>query len=610
MSGLDNLWSQAQLAAAFRVITIIVLTLVALIAAFCLGLVVHHAFSSRRRNRRGRLVRQAIPYLAAHIGAGEPLGAAVREARRRYGDWATAVVLREARRELRGARAAEISAALLEMGEVRRLRLVAHSRADWKRAQAVRELGQCGGDEARAELIEAAQDAAPEVRRAARDGLLLDGRPESVQAAMRSFLRDAPTRTTWKRSFYAHLASAAARELRELLASGALAGSEEKLGLEALGDARDPEAVPLARERLSSPDPEIRATAARVVGKLERCRERSRAVSLLRDSEWFVRAAAARAFESLRADGAAISALGESLADESWWVRSNATRALASQGEPGAEVLLAAADGLDVFSRDAALAALSRVPPGPGGQEPLRPDRDQHHESRHPLSAHGSALGGSALVTASQFINGTEAVIIVYFIALNSIYTVFTVMAFFELLAYRRRLWRGSLRTLLSESTYRPVSLLVPAHNERETLIATIRSLLALRLPRVRGRGDQRRVRRRHPGPGAGGLLPVSGPLRDPRAAQDQAASEPTYRSHDHPNLVVIDKEQGGKSDSLNAGINACSFPLFCSHGRRFAPGVRRPPSGGAGVRRGRAGRGGGRHHPGAERLHGGATPG
>lgn len=361
MSGLDTLWSQAHLAAAFRLIVVVVLALVALITVFCLGLVVHHSFSSQRRNRRGRLVRQATADLAAHIGAVEPLSAAVRSARRRYGDWATAVVLREARGELRGERAVELSAVLLEMGEVQRLRQAARSRSEWKRAQAVRELGQCGGDEARAELIAAAQDSSPDVRRAAMDGLLSDGRPESVQAAMQTFLRDAPTRTTWKRSFYAHLASAAAKELRGLLASGALSGNEEKLGLEALGDARDPEAVPLARERLSARDPELRATAARVVGKLDDAASGPKLVSLLRDSEWFVRAAAARAFESLRADPAALSALGESLADEIWWVRANATRALAQQGKAGAEALLAAADGLDLFSRDAALAALGQV---------------------------------------------------------------------------------------------------------------------------------------------------------------------------------------------------------------------------------------------------------
>ena len=167
-------------------------------------------------------------------------------------------------------------------------------------------------------------------------------------------------------------------------------------------------------------------------------------------------------------------------------------------------------------------------------------------------------------MTASQFIGGTEAVIIVYFVVLNAIYTVFTLMAFVDLLAYRRQLWRGSLRTLLSESTYRPVSLLVPAHNERETLIATIRSLLALRYPEFEvvvindGSEDDtldlvRAAFSLHPVPTATRVRLKTKPIRG------------TYRSPDHPNLVVIDKEQGGKADALNAGINACRFPLFCS---------------------------------------------
>jgi cellulose synthase/poly-beta-1,6-N-acetylglucosamine synthase-like glycosyltransferase len=165
------------------------------------------------------------------------------------------------------------------------------------------------------------------------------------------------------------------------------------------------------------------------------------------------------------------------------------------------------------------------------------------------------------MITA--LINVTEALIITYFIALNTTYLVFTVMAFVDLLGYRNRLWRGALRSMLSESAYKPISILVPAHNERDTLLATIRSLLTLRYPEFEivvvndGSTDDtldvvRRVFALYPVPSA---TRVSLPTKPVRA---------TYRSIEHPDLVVIDKENGGKSDALNAAINAASYPLFC----------------------------------------------
>jgi cellulose synthase/poly-beta-1,6-N-acetylglucosamine synthase-like glycosyltransferase len=38
-----------------------------------------------------------------------------------------------------------------------------------------------------------------------------------------------------------------------------------------------------------------------------------------------------------------------------------------------------------------------------------------------------------------------------------------------------------------------------------------------------------------------------------------------SFVSRVHPNLCVLDKENGGKADALNAGINASSHAYFCA---------------------------------------------
>jgi cellulose synthase/poly-beta-1,6-N-acetylglucosamine synthase-like glycosyltransferase len=163
----------------------------------------------------------------------------------------------------------------------------------------------------------------------------------------------------------------------------------------------------------------------------------------------------------------------------------------------------------------------------------------------------------------TSFIPFVETLIITYFIALNTIYLVFSVMAFVDLVGYRNRLWRGALRSVVAESAYRPISLLVPAFNERETLLTTVRSLLTLRYPEFEivvvndGSTDDtldqvRQMFHLHPVPSATRVRLRTKPVIA------------TYRSLKHPNLVVIDKENGGKSDALNAGINASTYPLFC----------------------------------------------
>ena len=144
---------------------------------------------------------------------------------------------------------------------------------------------------------------------------------------------------------------------------------EQKLAIEALADAGASDALPLSIELLGSSEAELRATAVRGIGKLGGTEEIGMVVERLEDPEWFVRAAAARAIETILTNhprtisvsqaNRIADALGGKLVDRSWWVRANAARALARTGQIGADVLIRTAEGDDTYARDAALAALA-----------------------------------------------------------------------------------------------------------------------------------------------------------------------------------------------------------------------------------------------------------
>ena len=108
-----------------------------------------------------------------------------------------------------------------------------------------------------------------------------------------------------------------------------------------------------------------------------------------------------------------------------------------------------------------------------------------------------------------------------------------------------------------------PVCVIVPAYNEEKTIGASVRSMLQLDYPELEvvvvndGSRD--------------GTLQA---LREefalvlyPEAYWATLQTRPVkaiYRSSDFPNLRVVDKENGGKADALNAGINAARFPIVC----------------------------------------------
>ncbi len=107
------------------------------------------------------------------------------------------------------------------------------------------------------------------------------------------------------------------------------------------------------------------------------------------------------------------------------------------------------------------------------------------------------------------------------------------------------------------------VSVVVPAFNEHMVIVESVRSLLALRYPSHEvvvvndGSDDETLSVLRE----AFELAPVRKVLRD---AIPTKAIRGTYASRTHRNLLVVDKENGGRSDALNAGVNAARHPYVC----------------------------------------------
>ncbi len=166
-------------------------------------------------------------------------------------------------------------------------------------------------------------------------------------------------------------------------------------------------------------------------------------------------------------------------------------------------------------------------------------------------------------MSVADFMFWGQVFFLAFFVGINGCYILLNLTAAISLRRYRDANALSTLPELYS-GLEPPVSLLVPAYNEEATIGASVRSMLQLRYSEFE-------------------VIVINDGSRDgtidalkrefelepfPQAYWPRVDAKPIrgfYRSKRYPDLRVVDKENGGKADALNAGINLARYPLFCA---------------------------------------------
>jgi cellulose synthase/poly-beta-1,6-N-acetylglucosamine synthase-like glycosyltransferase len=156
------------------------------------------------------------------------------------------------------------------------------------------------------------------------------------------------------------------------------------------------------------------------------------------------------------------------------------------------------------------------------------------------------------------------SIVFAYFIAFAVFFGWLLVMAAVEVRHYTSSFRVVNLRRTVRSPLAAPISILVPAFNEVAGITDSVKSLLALEYPTLEvvvisdgstdGTIDH--------------LIAEFDLERVERPTPPFLSHEPVtavYAPRGRLKLLVLDKENGGKADSLNAGINFASYPLVCA---------------------------------------------
>lgn len=163
-----------------------------------------------------------------------------------------------------------------------------------------------------------------------------------------------------------------------------------------------------------------------------------------------------------------------------------------------------------------------------------------------------------------HLIRGFNVFVLGYFVVLQLTYTALAVFGWRAIEDYvNRRPMRDYDAVGRSEMSM-PVSILVPAYNEAPTIVSSVNALmrsqfLELEVVTINDGSTDSTLETLIE---AFDLVQVD---RVPRSRIPTERIRAVYSCPTDPRIVVIDKDNGGKADSLNVGIKYATYPLFCA---------------------------------------------
>lgn len=158
-------------------------------------------------------------------------------------------------------------------------------------------------------------------------------------------------------------------------------------------------------------------------------------------------------------------------------------------------------------------------------------------------------------------LDSLELIVLATFIVINGSNAAALVLSARTMVMRDRRISELEEKVLTRAATYIPVTFVIPAYNEEATIVSSLRGLLSMHYPEFEvvvandGSKDTTldELKREF------ALAPCE---PSPRSFAPHAEVKSAWRSVTHPNLMVLDKENGGRADAINAALEQARFPL------------------------------------------------